>query len=104
MTMALSQNDYKKILKYYDMAIPSKSTSIKTDAEKVILDKLCRCIKKVSKTPAKNSISIGVCKSSVLTSKRLKINRFRCKNTRKLYPFAGTKNKLQKKDKGNRKT
>ena len=48
----LNQNDYIKILNYYDIPISSKDSSktIKNKAETILAEKLCKCIKKVKKT------------------------------------------------------
>ena len=37
---ALTQSDYKQILEYYKMSIPSNTKQMKHDAEKIISEKL----------------------------------------------------------------
>jgi hypothetical protein len=79
--MRLSLNDYKSILKYYNIdIIGMKNSIIKKNAEDILAEKLCRCIKAVDKTKSKNETkAIAVCKNSVLTKKNLKISKFTCK-------------------------
>jgi hypothetical protein len=80
--MRLSKNDYIAILKYYNIDSSNmKSSIIKNKAEKILAEKLCRCIKKVDKDETK---SIPICKNSVFTKKHLKISRFKCKKSAKL--------------------
>ena len=59
----LSTQDYVNILKNYKISIPSKKSDIKIKAEQLIADKLCGCIKKVSKKSPdiKESKAIGIC-------------------------------------------
>ena len=48
--MRLSRNDYISILKYYKVDFSNmKIKTIKTTAEDILANKLCRCIKKVDK-------------------------------------------------------
>lgn len=42
----LTNEDYKDILKYYNQSIPKSKRLLKMSAEKILADKLCRCIKK----------------------------------------------------------
>ena len=42
-----TNKDYISILKYYKIDIPKSKQIIKQTAEKIMADKLCRCIKKV---------------------------------------------------------
>ena len=43
----LNNADYKKILEYYEKPIPKSKRLLKMSAEKIMSEKLCRCIKKV---------------------------------------------------------
>ena len=52
----LSMNDYKSILEYYKKTIPKSKRLLKIAAEKILADKLCRCIKKLD--PINESKSI----------------------------------------------
>ena len=67
----LDQEDYKKVLKYYNKEIPSNKTKLKSIAEDIIASKLCNCIKKINKNYTEQPKSIGICKNSVLKKKDL---------------------------------
>ena len=80
--MDLTIADYKSILMYYDISYKKMSDKkIKTAAENILANKLCRCIKKVKK---KQKNPVGICKSSVINKKNLKIGRFTCKKKAKI--------------------
>ena len=73
----LTSNDYKKILEFYGKNIPKSKRLLKMQAEKIISNKLCRCIKKFDK---KNEAkSIGICTKTVINNKGLKRGKFTCK-------------------------
>ena len=97
--MRLSLNEYKSILKYYNIDITGmKNNIIKKTAEDILAEKLCRCIKAVNMTKSKSTTksksmtkskrletkAIAVCKNSVFTKKNLKISKFTCKNKAEL--------------------
>jgi hypothetical protein len=94
--MRLSLNDYKLILKYYNIDISGmKNSAIRKRAEGILAEKLCRCIKTVDKSKTnKNIKAIAVCKNSVLTKKHLKISKFSCK--KKATFLTSKKNKDEK--------
>ena len=78
--MKLSKNDYISILNYYNINSANMTPlQIKNKAEKILADKLCKCIKKVDPTLTKESKAIAICADSVLRKKNLKIFRFTCK-------------------------
>jgi len=89
--MKLSREDYIKILDYYGIKHQGASvTTIKSKAERVLADKLCRCIKRVDNTrsnKSKNSKSknnesraIAICRDSVLRRKGVtNAGKFSCK-------------------------
>ena len=89
--MKLTREDYIKILDYYGIKHQGATlTTIKGKAERVLADKLCRCIKRVdnarsnqSKTnKPKNdeSRAIAICRDSVLRRKGLSnAGKFSCK-------------------------
>jgi|UniRef100_A0A6C0JCV3 hypothetical protein len=110
--MELNKSDYRKIMKYYGLKIPRNNKTLKQNAESVLADKLCKCIKKVNKLRKTRSVnskrmvtrsmtrknnsnqlraSVGICKNSVLTKKQLNINRFSCKAKARLYNFPDKK-------------
>ena len=97
--MKLSDKDYYKILDFYDIKYTDK-TSIKTirkTAEKMLAEKLCRCIKKV-KQPRDDDEqrAIAICRKSVLRYKGLSAGRFTCKKRARFFPSKSTKQKLIK--------
>lgn len=79
----LNNNDYKKILKYYNKSVPKKTKEIRSKAEKILAVKLCGCIKKVEKyrKTRKERRGIGICRNSVITRKKLAFNQFTCKKS-----------------------
>tara|TARA_Y100000816_G_C25955737_1_gene498679 strand:- start:67 stop:408 length:342 start_codon:yes stop_codon:yes gene_type:complete len=79
--MNLTKEDYINILDYYNVKY-SKNLPInllRNSAEKIISEKLCRCIKKVPNKNKPESRAIGICNYSVIKRKNLKINGFTCK-------------------------
>lgn len=73
----LSNKDYINILEFYDNPIPKSKRLLKAQAEKLISDKLCRCIKKVE--PSDEAKSIGICTKTVINNKGYKRGKFNCK-------------------------
>ena len=73
----LNNNDYKHILEYYQQPIPKSKRLLKVTAEKIMAEKLCRCIKKVD---TKNEgRSIGICTKTIFNRKGLTRGKFKCK-------------------------
>ena len=52
----ITDNDYKKILEFYEKPVPRSKRLLKLEAEKILATKLCRCIKKVRKTVRQTNI------------------------------------------------
>ena len=77
---ALTQHDYKQILEYYKIYIPSNKKQMKHTAEKIIAEKLCKCIKKID--PKNESRSIGICSKTVINRKGFVRGKFQCKKKR----------------------
>lgn len=73
---SLTKNDYVKILDYYDLSIPKNRDTLKKQAETVLANKLCRCIKKVS--PTNEARGIGICTRSIFKKKGLVRGTFKC--------------------------
>tara|TARA_B100000902_G_C27282149_1_gene902383 strand:- start:1717 stop:2052 length:336 start_codon:yes stop_codon:yes gene_type:complete len=97
--MNLSNGDYLKILKYYNLDVKkmNKKETIKELAEDILATKLCRCIKKVNKNDNKpESQAIGICRKSVLKTKQLKNFGFTCKKKAKFVPKKGSRKNLVK--------
>lgn len=73
----ITDNEYKKILKYYKKQIPHSKRLLKINAEKILAEKLCRCIKKVD---VKNEArSIGICTKTIFNRKGYTRGKFKCK-------------------------
>ena len=64
---------------------------IKTTAEKILNDKLCKCIKKVS--PNNEARAIGVCTKSIFNRKGLTRGKFSCKGKKYVF-FKKTKRNM----------
>lgn len=91
--------DYKTILKFYKIKNIEKLSKkeIKKYAEDILAEKLCSCIKKVTKSNKLSEPSaIAICKDSVIRRKKLKINSFTCKNKAKLIANKKTRKNIQK--------
>lgn len=74
----ITNKDYIKILVYYKKPIPKKKSLIKIEAEKILAEKLCRCIKKID--VVNESRSIGICTKSIFNNKGYKRSQFTCKS------------------------
>ena len=73
----LTNHDYKTILEYYNKSIPKSNRLLKLEAEKIMSNKLCRCIKKVD--PENEAKSIGICTKTVFNNKGYTRGKFKCK-------------------------
>jgi hypothetical protein len=94
----LNATDYKKILEYYKLKIPTRSTTLsnlKKRAEKALVDKICNCTKKL-KSQMSETKAIGVCVNSVLKKKKLMYHRFTCKKPSHFIPVSPRYNSLHK--------
>jgi hypothetical protein len=86
----LNINDYKQILKFYNLPIPKSFISIKKLAENILSQKLCRCIKKLE--PIKESRAIGICTKTIFNRKGLTRGKFNCKGKKNIIIKKYTKN------------
>ena len=93
----LNATDYKKILEYYKLKIPTRSTlsNLKKRAEKALVKKICNCTKKL-KSQMSETKAIGVCADSVLKRKNLMYHRFTCKKPSHFIPVSARYNSLHK--------
>jgi len=73
----LTNNDYKRILEFYNKTIPNSKRLLKQQAEKIIATKLCRCIKKIDKK--NEGRSIGICTKTIINNKGFTRGKFTCK-------------------------
>jgi len=78
----LTNNDYKKILEFYNKPIPKSKRLLRLQAEKLLVSKLCRCIKKVDKE--NEARAIGICTKSIINSKGLVRGKFTCKKKQEI--------------------
>lgn len=101
--MSLTKEDYIKILDFYKKEIPSTFKEIKAESEKILANKLCKCIKKLDTTY--EAKSIGICTRSIFNSKKLTRGKFKCKGNNIFVKFNNntTKKKKAKKRKTNKK-
>jgi hypothetical protein len=76
----LSNDEYVKILEFYKIQIPDSKKQLKMEAEKILAEKLCKCIKKVD--PANEARSIGICTRSIFNKRGFTRGRFKCKGRR----------------------
>ncbi len=73
----LTINDYKHILEFYKKPIPKSKRILKLQAEKMLTNKLCKCIKKTDKV--NESRAIGICTKTVINNKGFSRGKFTCK-------------------------
>jgi hypothetical protein len=78
----LNINDYKQILEYYNKDIPKSSRLLKQNAEKILSEKLCKCIKKLD--PIHEARSIGICTKTIFKRRGLTRGKFSCKGKRNI--------------------
>ena len=94
MPTRLTNKDYISILKYYNKKIPKSKILVKIQAEKIMAQKLCKCIKKVD--PIYEANSIGFCTKSIFNSKGLTRGQFQCKKTQSVKIRKTNRNKTLK--------
>jgi hypothetical protein len=95
-TIRLNNKDYISILNYYNINIPKSKKLIKQKAEKIMAEKLCKCIKKLdNKYDAK---SIGICTKTIFNRKGYIRGQFQCKKNQsiKIRKNKTRKNKTKK--------
>jgi hypothetical protein len=93
-TNKLNIKDYVSILNYYNMNIPKSKKLIKQRAEKIMAEKLCKCIKKIDKTY--ESRSIGICTKTIFNRKGYIRGEFQCKKNQSVKIRKNKKNKTRK--------
>jgi|688.fasta_scaffold1357394_2 hypothetical protein len=100
MQSGITNKDYTSILKYYNINIPKSKRLLKKQAEKIMSEKLCKCIKKIDTN--NEGKSIGICTKTIFNKKGYTRGQFKCKKTqfvkfRKTYKVTdNNKNKTQK--------
>ena len=73
----INDRDYVKILQFYNIPIPNSKRLLQKHAEKILSEKLCRCIKKL--TPINEARSIGICTKTIFNNKGYTRGEFSCK-------------------------
>jgi len=81
----INYKDNIKILKYYNINIPKSRKQIKQKAEKILSNKLCRCINKLQSHFKERSV--GICTKTIFNNKNLKRGTFKCKKTHATIKF-----------------
>ena len=79
MVKKITNNEYIKILEYYKIPIPGTKKLIQKEAENILSEKLCKCIKNIDIAEPR---SIGICTKSIFNKKGLTRGKFQCKNKR----------------------
>ena len=88
-SMAMTTNDYEKILSYYKIPFTELSTrELKQTAEDILATKLCKCIKAVEKQVGTQN-AIALCTSSVFGKKGLKYFDMSCRGRAQLQSRKG---------------
>lgn len=82
MSTELTNKDYINILKYYKMSIPKSRRLLKKQAENVLAEKLCRCIKKVDVQIKNEPKSIGICTKTLFNNRGYSRGSFTCRKKR----------------------
>jgi hypothetical protein len=94
MSNELKNKDYISILKFYKMTIPKSKRLLKQQAENILSDKLCRCIKKLE--PEYEADAIGICTKTIFNRKNLKRGKFNCKGKKSVQLQKNTGSKTRK--------
>uniref|UniRef100_A0A6C0IR83 Uncharacterized protein n=1 Tax=viral metagenome TaxID=1070528 RepID=A0A6C0IR83_9ZZZZ len=79
---SLTKKDYTNILQYYKKQIPRSKRLLKINAEKIMANKLCKCIKKLD--PENEAKSIGICTKTIFNSKGITRGKFQCKKKQRV--------------------
>ncbi len=84
MSIELTNEDYVNILTFYKMNIPKSKRLLKKQAEHIMSEKLCKCIKAVQKKSGKplEGKSIGICTKTIFNNKGFTRGKFKCKKNR----------------------
>ena len=94
MPIRLTNKDYISILNYYNITIPKSKLLIRKKAEKIMAEKLCKCIKKID--PNNEAKSIGICTKTIFNRKGYTRGQFKCKKNRSVKIGRKYNNKTRK--------
>jgi hypothetical protein len=95
MKSVLTNKDYVSILKFYKFKIPKSKRLLKFNAEKIMSQKLCKCIKKLD--PVNESKSIGICTKTIFGKKGFSRGKFQCTKKQTVEFRKTNKNKTRRK-------
>lgn len=96
MPYELTKKDYISILKYYKLPIPKSLRLLQKQAEQIMAQKLCKCIKKID--PITESKSIGICTKTIFNRKGYSRGQFQCKKKQSVKFKKNRKNNTKKKN------
>ena len=95
MPSQLTNKDYTNILKFYSLSIPKSKRLLRIQAEKIMAEKLCKCIKKID--PKNEAKSIGICTKTIFNRKGYTRGKFQCKKKQSVkFRKTGNPSKLNK--------
>jgi hypothetical protein len=94
MVKELTKKDYVSILQYYKLPIPKSSRLLKIKSEKIMAQKLCKCIKKID--PENEAKSIGICTKTIFNRKGYTRGQFQCKKKQTVKFRKTNKNKSRR--------
>jgi len=94
MPLELTNKDYVSILKYYNINIPRTKRLLKKQAEHIMAEKLCKCIKKIE--PINKAKSIRICTKTIFNRKGYTRGNFQCKKKQTVNFRKTNKNKTRK--------
>ena len=75
--MKLTKKDYITILQFYKKDIPRSTKLLKKHAEKIMSQKLCKCIKSIGVSDEPRAI--GICTRTIFNNKGYSRGEFTCK-------------------------
>jgi len=90
-------NDYKQILEFYNKPIPKSKKLLRVEAEKIMANKLCRCIKKLD--TGFEQKAIGICTKTIFNNKGYTRGKFKCKGKTQITFRKTTTSKKTRKNK-----
>ena len=95
MPSQLTNKDYISILKFYNLRIPKSKRLLRLQSEKIMAEKLCKCIKKID--PENEAKSIGICTKTIFNRKGYTRGNFQCKKKQSVkFRKTGKLSKLNK--------
>ena len=90
----LSEKDHELIIQHYGKVLPKTKRAKKSKAERLVAQKLCSCIKKITKKSRKKSTrsrAIGICSYAVVKNRGMKHHGFTCSKRSKIKKLSKTR-------------